>query len=1718
MRTLSWAFLIGLLASSAQAGWSLGFITDESLDRGWATAGKELVEFRLSDRTELRRIPLPLTPQTLQRTRDGLLITASDNSVHHLTLPDAKARRIAVVKHPFASTVHADGDRVALIEADGRLRIRGIDDGHLRCETEAFTLGPLPVVSRWTGSKLIVTDGTGLVRAFSWRKCSSRTPPKYPAKALWIAPSGKLALRFGSGGVELFELADGTSMGTLPGSQRMMPVQVEWRGDDLMMQLLSGDSAGTAKPSVRAVWWRTQSDTERSAITNGQRVILDRLLDGPAALIEGGLLEAAKGRARLWPEPTEARATAVPPISDTGRITSMKFHPVGHMLATVGAGGVSLWDVAARAMVGRLPIAACAVDFTWGGAGMVALGGSGASLYRVPDLSLVSMRTPSKGAVVAGFCRATAKVDPADSLLVVPRGPALQPLIEIRLASAAPEHINRNGTVLADMAFSLNSRWVAYQVGAEMHCVERRKDGRRWTVKAPSTLPWLGVSDEGRVVSIGMTGQLDVLDGRRSVRLRAPDSAGTPWSPASVAFAGEAFFARGLDALYRWDLTAPEKPPTRIALPTAVLTEQRSFSSALAVRPDGKVAAVAIGSGVELIDLQRGRSMGALRAGREGHQILRREDGALWVTTSEGTTAWHFTPPEIRRPIELGVYGHRRTPTVDPKGRWVATPGEPATLRIGQDAERMLSKLGPLWYLAATADGETLVAAAPKGLLAIDPASGAARWRVSIKGQPIGVSVHDGLIVVMTRPPPGKTHQLVAHSLADGRALWAVDGPKYENFAADPVVAVGDWGVVSSSPAGIMRWTKAGKALPPIALPLNDIPASLLRLDAKRLVVGTVFGTVYEVDVASGRLLSGLRLTDSRIVSIAPGLDEKGLAALDTAGQVHLARWNASGELRPSARLLGVGQRDFVIETASAHWSSPGAARQLAWRTAGKASDPLEADLRGNQPATVLRELGVDGAWIEAYEALLDRRQRRLKSGSTTAGCPERPNPVWWAQPPPLSLPVGRHTLGVRLDKPCAAARLQTYVDGVLVGDVPAADAKASIDIDVIAGENLVEVFIVDGPHRSVPARVSVQGIGQTTRRLFALTIGVSNYRDTRRNLRFAAKDAEAMAASLKRLDGYDSVHTRVLTNEKATAQSIRKARDFLAQARVGDTVILFLSGHGVLTDDDAYVYATHETDFDHSAPNGLRYAEIVGLFDGVAARRRMLWMDTCHAGEIDPGTQAQATRRPASDAPDRSGRKGLSLDPEEATLPRLLLELEFADLRRGAGIEVFSSSLGGQSSYEDEAWAHGAFTRAILRGLDTLDADADADGRVLLSELVPFVRQTVQQMTANRQTPVARRDVLGTDPVFVDRAQLIASLKTFSTDRTPIRLAASSPKGDFTLVHRRGQGQILVHRKSAPGLPRVATLPNGCTEPRVIAWPKEALAQLDGTGCGGTSLGIASQEVVVKRNIDRVFEGEHPTVPRGFGGLTLGMSRAAALNIYPTLKDTPYLKPAEFHGATHWVDFDEDSQVIDAFRVTVSGTSARGLVRDAWGSGVRARADFGDEGLYWFASESGLRATLTQTAFGDTSVSFTAYWPTARLIGTATALLGRSAEDVATRYMGWLPKDELATLRDPAKWAGGLVSLRLPPTEFGSISAHLHLSFDPKGVVERTSISLSYDSFADLKPARLALLKETLGGPDVVETTDHGHIVFEQGERRVEVYDQEADKSWDVTVTSKSK
>jgi hypothetical protein len=223
--------------------------------------------------------------------------------------------------------------------------------------------------------------------------------------------------------------------------------------------------------------------------------------------------------------------------------------------------------------------------------------------------------------------------------------------------------------------------------------------------------------------------------------------------------------------------------------------------------------------------------------------------------------------------------------------------------------------------------------------------------------------------------------------------------------------------------------------------------------------------------------------------------------------------------------------------------------------------------------------------------------------------------------------------------------------------------------------------------------------------------------------LRFCDDDARDLIGRLRAGNGVDRDHIAEFRGDAVRPEYqptrenlVRQLPLFLSQAKEGDSVILFLSMHGVQLPDSSGQRAnrTYLLPADASPEAGAdTWIDIEWLREQlhtVKAKNVVLLLDACHAGAI----------------------RDIAANLGGAPLNTRNVETVFKQRTQAPEKTVYTlvSCGSGQSSLESEELKHGLFTYWLLAGLDGA-ADVDGNSEVTMDEVFKFVQQRVPQAAA---------------------------------------------------------------------------------------------------------------------------------------------------------------------------------------------------------------------------------------------------------------------------------------------------------------------------------------------------------------------------------------------------
>lgn len=272
----------------------------------------------------------------------------------------------------------------------------------------------------------------------------------------------------------------------------------------------------------------------------------------------------------------------------------------------------------------------------------------------------------------------------------------------------------------------------------------------------------------------------------------------------------------------------------------------------------------------------------------------------------------------------------------------------------------------------------------------------------------------------------------------------------------------------------------------------------------------------------------------------------------------------------------------------------------------------------------------------------------------------------------------------------------------------------------------------------------------------WALIVGISDFQDSKLNLKYAAKDATDFANFLVKEGNFAADHVQVLTDTKATRTNILSLlgdRWLPHVANPDDLVVLYFSSHGSPSDIDVsgvnYILAW-DSQPDNLFASGIPMQELIHIVKSrVHTDRLVLILDACHSGAAEPGSKGLVrTSNVDADA-----------------------------IAQGTGQLVITSSEPNQRSWESATTANGIFTKNLIAAFRRQGENTT------LGSAFDYVKEHVQEEVLRErgvlQTPVLKskwqgRDLLLASHPTAPRPSLSVSLPEIAT-RPHIPQAASS-------------------------------------------------------------------------------------------------------------------------------------------------------------------------------------------------------------------------------------------------------------------------------------------------------------------------------------------------------
>ena len=231
----------------------------------------------------------------------------------------------------------------------------------------------------------------------------------------------------------------------------------------------------------------------------------------------------------------------------------------------------------------------------------------------------------------------------------------------------------------------------------------------------------------------------------------------------------------------------------------------------------------------------------------------------------------------------------------------------------------------------------------------------------------------------------------------------------------------------------------------------------------------------------------------------------------------------------------------------------------------------------------------------------------------------------------------------------------------------------------------------------------SFKSIGRPS--LYALVIGIDEYKNPKLQLNYAVADAALFANTLKKGASalFDKVEVKRLSSkEETTRENILKELKAMQSLNPDDLFVLYVASHGTVDDGEYFLITSNvgSTRTERLKTDAIGQSVFKELIGNIPATKKLIIIDTCNAGALGEAIQVAILTR------------GMSED----TAMKIL--------SRAVGSTILSASTSMQEALEGYK-GHGLFTYVLSEGLEG-KADKGNTGYVKTTELADYVDNEV--------------------------------------------------------------------------------------------------------------------------------------------------------------------------------------------------------------------------------------------------------------------------------------------------------------------------------------------------------------------------------------------------------
>jgi hypothetical protein len=222
---------------------------------------------------------------------------------------------------------------------------------------------------------------------------------------------------------------------------------------------------------------------------------------------------------------------------------------------------------------------------------------------------------------------------------------------------------------------------------------------------------------------------------------------------------------------------------------------------------------------------------------------------------------------------------------------------------------------------------------------------------------------------------------------------------------------------------------------------------------------------------------------------------------------------------------------------------------------------------------------------------------------------------------------------------------------------------------------------------------------------LYAIVIGINEYKNPKLALNFAVADAGLFGDSLQTGTAglfEKVVIMRLVTKEETTSASILAALKNMQTLNPDDLFVFYVASHGAVDDGEYFLITSNvgSTSTAKLKTDAINQTTLKGLIANIPTAKKLIVIDTCNAGALGDAIQTTMLTR------------GMSEDTAMKVLSRAV------------GSTILSAATGVQEALEGYK-GHGLFTYVLSQGLSG-KADYDKDGYIKTTELANYIDDEV--------------------------------------------------------------------------------------------------------------------------------------------------------------------------------------------------------------------------------------------------------------------------------------------------------------------------------------------------------------------------------------------------------